>query len=35
MSDLVKKDIKYLNKDFAQFRQNLVNFAKNYFPDTY
>ena len=32
---LVKKDIKYLNKDFAQFRQNLINFAKNYFPDTY
>ena len=35
MSDLVKKDVKYLNKDFAQFRQNLINFAKNYFPDTY
>lgn len=35
MADLIKKDIKYLNKDFAQFRQNLVNFAKNYYPDTY
>jgi len=35
MSDLVKKDVKYLSKDFAQFRQNLINFAKNYFPDTY
>ena len=35
MADLVKKDVKYLNKDFAQFRQNLINFAKNYFPDTY
>ncbi len=35
MGDLVKKDVKYLNKDFAQFRQNLINFAKNYFPDTY
>ncbi len=35
MSDLIKKDVKYLNKDFAQFRQNLINFAKNYFPDTY
>ena len=35
MADLIKKDIKYLNKDFAQFRQNLINFAKNYFPDTY
>ncbi len=35
MNDLIKKDVKYLNKDFAQFRQNLINFAKNYFPDTY
>ncbi len=35
MSNLVKKDVKYLNKDFAQFRQNLINFAKNYFPNTY
>ena len=35
MSDLVKKDVKYLNKDFAQYRQNLINFAKNYFPKTY
>ena len=35
MSNLVKKDVKYLNKDFAQFRQNLINFAKNYYPDTY
>jgi len=35
MSDLIKKDVKYLNKDFAQYRQNLINFAKNYFPDTY
>jgi hypothetical protein len=33
--EIVKKDIKYLNKDFGQFRSNLINFAKNYFPDTY
>jgi hypothetical protein len=32
---LVKKDVKYLNKDFAQFRQNLINFARQYFPNTY
>ncbi len=32
---LVKKDVKYLNKDFSQFREKLVNFAKTYFPDTY
>ncbi len=35
MADLVKKDVKYINKDFAQFRQNLINFAKNYYPKTY
>ena len=35
MGNMIKKDVKYLNKDFAQFRQNLINFAKNYFPDTY
>ncbi len=35
MADLVKKDVKYLNKDFAQFRRNLVNFTKTYFPNTY
>jgi len=35
MADLVKKDIKYLSRDFGEFRQNLVNFAKNYFPNTY
>ena len=29
------KDIKYLNKDFAQFRGNLIEFAKAYFPQTY
>ena len=29
------KDIKYLNKDFDQFKQNLIEFAKTYFPKTY
>ncbi len=29
------KDIKYLNKDFASFRNNLIEFAKTYFPKTY
>jgi hypothetical protein len=29
------KDIKYLNKDFASFRQNLIDFTKTYFPKTY
>jgi hypothetical protein len=29
------RDIKYLNKDFASFRQNLIEYAKTYFPKTY
>jgi len=31
----VQKDVRYLNKDFAQFRQNLINFTRQYFPNTY
>lgn len=30
-----KKDIKYLNKDFSQLKQSLIEFAKVYFPNTY
>src|SRR5574338_534523 len=29
------KEIRYLAKDFGQFRQNLIDFAKVYFPNTY
>ena len=29
------KDIKYLNKDFDSFRENLIEFAKTYFPKTH
>jgi hypothetical protein len=29
------KEVRYLNKDFSQFRENLVNFAKYYYPNTY
>lgn len=28
------KNIKYLNKDFMSFRDNLIQFTKTYFPDT-
>lgn len=35
MSDLVKKDIRYLARDFGTLRQNLIDFAKNYFPNSY
>jgi hypothetical protein len=31
----LKKDIRYLNKDFSQYRANLIEFAKSYFPNTY
>jgi len=29
------RDIKYLNKDFASFRDNLIEYSKTYFPKTY
>ena len=35
MANEVKKDVRYLGKDFGQFRQNLITFAKQYFPGTY
>ena len=30
-----KKDVTYLGKDFGQFRKGLIDFTKQYFPDTY
>jgi len=29
------KDIKYINRDFTDFRQRLIEFSKTYFPNTY
>jgi hypothetical protein len=29
------RDIKYLNKDFKDFRANLIEYTKTYFPQTY
>lgn len=29
------KEVRYVNKDFSQFRENLINFAKYYYPNTY
>ena len=29
------RDIKYINRDFNDFKNSLTEFAKNYFPDTY
>jgi len=31
----VVKSVNYLNKDFSDFRDNLIEFAKIYFPNTY
>jgi hypothetical protein len=30
-----KKDVSYLGKDFSQFKRNLIDFAKQYFPTSY
>jgi hypothetical protein len=30
-----ERDIKYINKSFSSFKQELINYTKNYFPDTY
>ena len=29
------RDIKYVNRDFGDFRSQLIEYAKNYFPDSY
>ena len=31
----VKRNINYLGKDFGDFRDQLINFSKTYFPNTY
>ena len=31
----VKKEVRYLNKDFSQIRNNLMEFAKQYYPNTH
>jgi hypothetical protein len=32
---LINKDIRYSNRDFNSLKKALVDFSKNYFPDTY
>lgn len=34
-SDLVQKDVSLVGRDFGEFRKNLIEFSKNYFPNTY
>ena len=31
----MNKDIKYINRDFSDFRQRLIEYSKTYFPNTY
>ena len=31
----IKKDVQYLGKDFGQFRKNLIDFTKQYFPNDF
>jgi len=33
--DKLNRDIKYVNKDFSEYRNSLINYAKTYFPDSY
>tara|TARA_R110000803_G_scaffold51891_3_gene106971 strand:- start:858 stop:2741 length:1884 start_codon:yes stop_codon:yes gene_type:complete len=37
MAKQIKKDrdIRYINKDFSQFRQTLIDYSKTYFPTTF
>ena len=30
-----KKEVSYINKDFSQFKRNLIDFTKQYFPNSY
>jgi hypothetical protein len=31
----INRDINYINKDFTEFRNQLINFSQTYFPNTY
>ena len=35
MADKVNKEVSLVGRDFGDFRKNLIDFAKNYFPETY
>ena len=34
-NDLVQKDVSLIGRDFGEFRKNLIDFSKTYFPNTY
>ena len=31
----IRKDVNYLGREFSSIRNNLIEFAKSYFPKTY
>ena len=31
----IKRDIQYINKDFSEYRNQLINYSQTYFPTTY
>lgn len=33
--DKINREVKYVNKDFAEYRESLIHYAQNYFPNTY
>ena len=33
-NDLVQKDVSLVGRDFGEFRKNLIDFSKTYFPNT-
>ena len=35
MADKIKKDVKLIGREFGSIRQNLVDFTKTYFPQTF
>ena len=35
MATLLTRDVKYLNRDFSDFRNSLIEFSQTYFPNTF
>ena len=31
----IRRNINYINKDFSEYRAQLINYSKTYFPSTY
>jgi len=35
LTDKIKRNVKYTSKDFGELRRSLIEYAKNYYPNTY